>query len=82
MDKHPNWKPATITAPKPDTDSRAKAIDFELTPAERDIAVMARVEVLAFRRPSFTPGLVVKHLEPSDLTESERRAFGIIGGDA
>ena len=82
MDKHPNWKPATIPAPKPDTDPRAKAIDFELTPAERDIAVMAMADVLTFRRPNFTPGLVVKRLQPSDLTESERRAFGIIGGEA
>lgn len=82
MDKHPNWKPATITAPKPDTDPRAKAIDSDLTPAERDIAVLARIEVLAARRPVFTPGLVVKHLKPSDLTDSERRAFGIIGGEA
>ena len=82
MNKHPNWKPATITAPKPDTDPRAKAIDFTLTPAERDIAVLARIEVLAAQRGPFVPGLVVKHLQPSDLTESERRAFGIIGGEA
>lgn len=80
--KHPNWKPATITAPKPDTDPRAKPIDFTLTPAERDIAVLARIEVLAAQRTPFVPGLVVKHLQPSDLTESERRAFGIIGDEA
>ena len=82
MQKNPNWTPATITAPKPDTDPRAKPIDFTLTPAERDIAVLARIEVLAAQRTPFVPGLVVKHLQPSDLTESERRAFGIIGGEA
>lgn len=82
MHKHPNWKPATNTAPKPDADPRANAINFDLTPAERDIAVMAMADVLALRRANFTPGLVVKHLQPSDLTESERRAFGIIGGEA
>ena len=82
MNKHPNWKPATITAPKPDTDPRTKPIDFTLTPAERDIAVLARIEVLAAQRTPFVPGLVVKHLQPSDLTESERRAFEIIGGEA
>lgn len=82
MHKHPNWKHATIPAPKPDPDPRAKPINFELTPAERDIAVMARIEILAAQRPPFTPGLVVKRLQPSDLTESERRAFGIIGGEA
>lgn len=82
MDKNPNWKPTTIPAPKPDADPRAKAIDFELTPDERAIAVMAMADVLAFRRAKFTAGLVVKRLQPSDLTESERRAFGIIGGEA
>lgn len=82
MHKHPNWKHATIPAPKPDTDPRAKAIDFTLTPAERDIALLARIEVLAAQRGPFVPGIVVKHLQPSDLTESERRALGIIGGEA
>lgn len=77
--KHPNWKPATIAEPKPDTDPRAKPIDFTLTPAERDIAVLARIDVIAARRGPFVPGLVVKHLQPSDLTERERKAFGIGG---
>lgn len=80
--KHPNWTPVTFSDPKPSKDPRAKAIDFTLTPAERDIAVLARIEVLAAQRTPFVPGLVVKHLQPSDLTESERRAFGIIGGEA
>ncbi len=78
--KHPNWKPATIAEPKPGTDPRAKPLDFTLTPAERDIAVLARIDVIAARRDPFVPGLVVKHLQPSDLTERERKAFGIIGG--
>lgn len=81
MHKHPNWKPATITAPKPDTDPRAKAIDFTMTPADRDVAVLVRIEVIAARRGPFVPGLVVTHLQPSDLTDRERKAFGIIGGE-
>lgn len=82
MHKNPNWKPVTIPATKPDSKPLDKPIDFTLTPAERDIAVLARIEVLAAQRGPFVPGLVVKHLQPSDLTESERRAFGIIGGEA
>ena len=75
---HPAWQPATIPATPPvDPDPRSKPISFELTPAERDIAVLAKLEILAMNRPQFTPGLEVKRLDPSDLTAEQRRAFGI-----
>ena len=72
------WQPATIPATPPvDSDPRSKPIDFSLTAAERDIAVLAKLEILAMNRPQFTPGLEVKRLEPSDLTKEQRAAFGI-----
>lgn len=72
------WQPATIPATLPvDPDPRSKPISFELTPAERDIAVLAKLEILAMNRPQFTPGLEVKRLDPSELSPEQRRAFGI-----
>lgn len=82
MQKNPNWKPVTESTSAAPTDPRAQPINFELTPEERNIAVMARIEIIAMKKADFTPGVVVKHVSESDLTESERRAFGIIGGDA
>ena len=72
MHKHPNWKPATIPAPKPDPDPRSAPIEYAMVDPE---------ELRRRRFESFTPGLLVIELNPSDLTESERRAFGIIGGE-
>lgn len=73
MNKHPTWQPATIADPQPDPDPRAKPIEY----------VMVDPDELRRRRfESFAAGLLVVELQPSDLTESERRAFGIIGGEA
>ena len=75
---HPTFKPVTIPARDPvDPDPRSKPIDFSLTAAERDIAVLAKLEILAMNRPQFTPGLEVKRLDPSELTKEQRAAFGI-----
>lgn len=74
------WTPATIPARDPvDPDPRSRPISFELTPQERDLAVNARLDIIAMQREAnrFTPGLVVKRLEPSDLTVAERAALGI-----
>lgn len=65
------WSPVTETDPKPYNDG----IDFTLTPAERDIAVLAKLEILAMHRKPFTPGLEVKHLAPSELTDEQRKAL-------
>lgn len=71
--KHPNWKPATIAEPKPDTDLRSKPIEYSFVDPQ---------EINRHRFDSFAPGLTVIELQPSDLTDSERKAFGIIGGEA
>lgn len=65
------WSPVTETDPKPANDG----IDFTLTKAERDIAVLAKLEILAMSRKPFTPGLEVKHLDPSELTDEQRKAL-------
>lgn len=68
------WQKVTETDPKPANDG----IDFTLTPAERDIAVLAKLDILAMKaaqRGSFTPGLEVKHLDPSELTDEQRKAL-------
>lgn len=73
---HPTFKPVTIPATPPvDPDPRSKPISFELTPAERDIAVLAKLEILAMNRPQFTPGLAVIELSEDDLTPAQRRAL-------
>ena len=70
------WTPATIPATPPvDPDPRSKPIDFSLTAAERDIAVLAKLEILAMNRPQFTPGLAVTELSEDDLTPAQRRAL-------
>lgn len=71
---YPKWQPVTETDPKPD------GIDFTLTKQERDIAVLAKLDILAMKaaqRAAFTPGLVVTELSADDLTEQQRRDFGI-----
>lgn len=62
-------------------------LDFVLTPAERDIAVMARAEIIGMNRPKpvpvsnvarftdFTPGLAVVELSEDDLTPAQHRAL-------
>lgn len=74
------WTPATIPATPPvDPDPRSRPIDMVLTPQEMDLAVNARLDIIAMQREAnrFTPGLVVKWLKPSDLTAAERAALGI-----
>ena len=67
--------------PKPiNPDERDTPYDFTLTPAERDIAVLAKLDILAMKaaqRGHFTPGLVVTELSPDDLSPQQRRDFGI-----
>lgn len=68
------WSTVTETDPKPANDG----IDFTLTPAERDIAVLAKLDILAMkaaRRAAFTPGLVVTELSPEDLSPEQHRAL-------
>ena len=67
------WKPVTVSA-RP-IDQNGEPIDFVLTPAERDIAVLAKMEILAMHRKPFTPGLEVKHLAQSELTDEQRKAL-------
>lgn len=83
--KQEPWHPITEAEPKPDNDPRSRPIDFTLTKAERDIAALAMVEVLAAQRRSTfgqpaTPGIEVRELTPADLTKSEQMALGIRGG--
>lgn len=76
--KNDTWKPVTHSADPKTLDPRGH-INFELTPEERAIAVLARIEIIGATRQQFTPGVVVKHVHESELTESERKAFGIGG---
>lgn len=73
---YPKWQPVTETDPKPVNDG----IDFTLTKQERDIAVLAKLDILAMKaaqRGAFTPGLVVTELSPEDLTAEQRVALGL-----
>lgn len=72
------WEPVTASDAKPDNDG----IEFTMTKNDRDQVMLARCDIIAMQFGRFTPGLVVRELQPSDLTESERRAFGFIGGAA
>jgi hypothetical protein len=71
---YPKWQHVTETDPKPD------GIDFTLSKAERDIAVLAKLDILAMKaaqRGAFTPGLVVTELSSEDLTTEQRVALGL-----
>lgn len=64
-----------------DEPSKSDGIDFTFTPQERDKALIAVLEKEAYVR-SFgrdTSGLEVGYVAPSDLTNSERAAFGMGG---
>jgi hypothetical protein len=79
------WHPITESDAKRDPDPRSKPIDFTLTPAERDIARLAMVDVMAnLRRSQFgqpeARGLEVRELSPCELTKSEQMALGVRGG--
>jgi hypothetical protein len=74
------WSPATIPVRDPVDPKALPDIDFTLTPAERDIAVLAKLDILAMKaaqRAAFTPGLVVTDLSPEDLTAEQRVALGL-----
>ncbi len=79
-----SWHAVTESTSKPDSDPRARPLDFTLTPAERDIARLAMVDVLAMRRSHFgqpvAPGLEVRELTAADLTKSEQMTLGVRGG--
>lgn len=71
---YPKWQPVTEADPKPANDG----INFALTPAERDIAVLAKLDILAMKaaqRGAFTPGLVVTELSAEDLSPEQHRAL-------
>lgn len=77
---HPKWKPATIPAREPVDPKALPDIDFTLTKQERDIAVLAKLDILAMKaaqRGAFTPGLVVTELCAEDLTTEQRVALGL-----
>lgn len=85
VSKREPWHPVTEAEPQRDPDPRSQPLDFTLTPAERDVARFAMVDVLAMQRRSqfgqpATPGLEVRELSPSDLTKSEQMALGVRGG--
>ena len=63
-----------------DPDPRSEPYEFALTNAERDIAVNARLEIIAMQREQsrFVPGLVAKRVDESELSEAERAAFGFV----
>ena len=74
------WSPVTVSD-RP-VDPNGEPIDFVLTAAERDIAVLAKLDILAMKaaqRGGFPPGLEVKRLDPSELTDEQRKALGLEG---
>lgn len=72
------WTPVTATDPKPDD----SLIDLIFTPQEYDLVMLTKLDVMALKiaNRQFTEGLVVTHLQPSDLTEQERESFLRWGG--
>lgn len=69
------WEPVTITE-SPDDHS---VIPFTMTKNDRDTAALARLDIAAMQRANsqFVPGVVAKELKESDLTDDERKAFGL-----
>lgn len=57
-------------------------IDFTFTPQERDVVLLTQLDVIAMKSANrqYTPGLVVIHLDPSELTEQERDSYARFGG--
>lgn len=57
-------------------------IDFTFTPQERDVVLLSKLDVIAMKNANrqYTPGLVVIHLDPSELTEQERDRYARFGG--
>lgn len=80
-----NWTPVSIPDPaivareekRIELERGCAPLEFTLTPQDRDVAQIARCELLALKRGQFQPGVVVTQLQPSDLTDSERAAFGM-----
>jgi hypothetical protein len=68
-----------------DLDPRSQPIPFVMTNADKSEAAVVACHLEAYRRrqnerdaaQQFVPGLVVKRLEPSDLTDEERRSFNL-----
>lgn len=68
-----------------DPDPRSNPIPFVMTNADKSEAAVVACHLEAYRRrqnerdakQQFVPGLAVKRLEPSDLTDEERRSFGL-----
>lgn len=73
--------PATAKRDAMNTDP-SKPIDFTFTPQERDVVLLTQLDVIAMKNANrqYTPGLVVIHLEPSELTEQERDSYARFGG--
>lgn len=93
--KSSSWTPATIPdesiasrdAARKERKDGTTPIDFTLTPAERDIAKLAMVEIIAAQRSgranfgSSAPGLESGFVSVVELTPEERKFFGL-GDDA
>lgn len=62
-----------------DPDPRSEPVEFQLTPQERDIAVLARIDIIAKQREygRRVEGLDVGEVAYSDLSPEERRSFGL-----
>lgn len=62
-----------------DPDPRSQPYEFQLTPQENDVAILARLDIERMKRASnqFTPGIVATELSPSELSDDERKAFGL-----
>lgn len=69
------WAPVT----ERDGQDGSDAIPFTLTKNDHDTANLVRLDIAAMQRRNgkFFPGLVVKELRTSDLTDSERESFGL-----
>ena len=62
-----------------DPDPRSEPLSFTLTPQEKDVAILARLDIERMKRASnqFVPGIVATELSPTELTDDERKAFGL-----
>lgn len=75
-----NWSPATHSDPKPDPDPLSRPIDFILTPADKDRAILASLEAESARRKANRDetwerhGLIVDEVSP-EAFEAARRVL-------
>lgn len=69
-----------------DPDPRSEPVEFVMTDADRSLAAVGTCHLEDYRRrqnernqeaSNFVHGLAVKRLSPDDLSEDERRSFGL-----